>query len=194
VTEREFDWDLKKRLLGLRGPEWSRIVVDELRLDGLITPEELVRQWEENLNNLCESIEEMDGADYITSELLERRIPMAIATSSSFNSVQKKKLKHSKIFDRMQLVICGDNKDVLRGKPHPDIYLLTAKQLGVDPSRCLVFEDAMTGVQAARSAGMNVVAIPDPKLDLSMFLNETPFVIDSLKMFNWDDWDFCPKL
>jgi HAD superfamily hydrolase (TIGR01509 family) len=47
-----------------------------------------------------------------------------------------------------------------RGKPHPDMFLLAAERLGVPASQCLVFEDAMPGVVAARAAGMQVVLVP----------------------------------
>jgi sugar-phosphatase len=49
--------------------------------------------------------------------------------------------------------------DVERGKPDPDIYLLAARRLGVDPGECLAFEDSLTGVRAAHAAGMRVVAV-----------------------------------
>ena len=51
--------------------------------------------------------------------------------------------------------VCGD--DVLAGKPAPDPYLLGASRLGLSPSSCVVFEDAVAGVQAARAAGVEVV-------------------------------------
>jgi HAD superfamily hydrolase (TIGR01549 family) len=49
--------------------------------------------------------------------------------------------------------------DVARGKPHPDLFLLAAQRMGVDPAECLVFEDAPHGIEAARRAGMSAVAI-----------------------------------
>jgi HAD superfamily hydrolase (TIGR01509 family) len=55
-------------------------------------------------------------------------------------------------------VIVG-NDDVERGKPHADTYVLTAEKLGVPPERCLVFEDALLGEQAAYKAGMRCIAL-----------------------------------
>jgi beta-phosphoglucomutase-like phosphatase (HAD superfamily) len=52
----------------------------------------------------------------------------------------------------------GD-EHVTQGKPHPEIYLATAKELGVAPSECLVFEDSPPGVASGKSAGMTVVGI-----------------------------------
>ena len=51
--------------------------------------------------------------------------------------------------------VCGD--DVSAGKPSPDPYLLGASRLGLEPSSCVVFEDAVAGVQSARAAGVGVV-------------------------------------
>ncbi|GHD37285.1 HAD-IA family hydrolase [Streptomyces galbus] len=49
--------------------------------------------------------------------------------------------------------------EVTRGKPHPEPYLLAARHLGVDPARCVVFEDAPAGLAAGRAAGMTTVAL-----------------------------------
>jgi mannitol-1-/sugar-/sorbitol-6-phosphatase len=49
--------------------------------------------------------------------------------------------------------------DITRGKPDPEPYLLAARALGVDPARCVVFEDAPAGLQAGRAAGMTTVAL-----------------------------------
>lgn len=54
-------------------------------------------------------------------------------------------------------VVTGD--DVIRGKPDPEVFLSAASKLGVDPIRCVVFEDAVAGVEAARAGGMRCVAV-----------------------------------
>ena len=53
----------------------------------------------------------------------------------------------------------GDNGACLRGKPNPDIFLEAARRLGIAPAQCLVFEDAPLGIEAARRAGMQAVAL-----------------------------------
>lgn len=74
------------------------------------------------------------------------------------------------------------------GKPAPDIYLVAASRLGVNPSECLVFEDALTGVQAGKAAGMRVIAIPDPRLDLEAFAIADQ-VVTSLCDFDPSQWE-----
>jgi HAD superfamily hydrolase (TIGR01509 family) len=58
------------------------------------------------------------------------------------------------------VVVTPEDVPAGRGKPAPDMFLLAAERLGVPADRCLVFEDAQPGVQAARAAGMQVVLVP----------------------------------
>lgn len=52
-------------------------------------------------------------------------------------------------------------EDISRGKPDPEVFLLAAARLGIDPSECLVLEDSTMGIEAAVNAGMRVICIPD---------------------------------
>ncbi len=54
-------------------------------------------------------------------------------------------------------------EDVVHGKPAPDMFLLAAKKMGVEPAKCLVFEDAEPGMRAAEAAGMRYVKVPSRK-------------------------------
>lgn len=58
---------------------------------------------------------------------------------------------------RPKVLVAAD--DITRGKPDPEPYLLGAVRLGVDPARCVVFEDAPAGLTAGRAAGMRTVAL-----------------------------------
>ena len=89
---------------------------------------------------------------------LANGIRLGIATSNSRELVENIALVHG-LKDRFSSIMTGC--DVEKGKPAPDIYLAVAKELGVNPARCLVFEDIIPGIQAGVSAGMRVCAVED---------------------------------
>lgn len=70
-------------------------------------------------------------------------------------------------------------EQVNRGKPSPDLFLFAAKEMGFDPSECLVLEDAPSGINAAKSAGMKSFAIPSRETREKNFSNATK-ILDSL--------------
>ena len=95
-------------------------------------------------------------------ELLEylslNKIPAGVATSNSRELVDLIINKHniSKYFSSIRT-----SCEVEKGKPSPDIYLLVARDLMVEPKKCLVFEDVIQGVMAGKNAGMKVCAVYD---------------------------------
>ena len=185
-------WDLQQRLLGLGGPDWSKIIIDEMGLSNRIDPATFVSEWEGNLGRLSSAVEKMAGADTLTTMLHSMGVKMAIATSSRATAVAMKRAKHEDLFSRMSLVVCGDDPEVRSGKPSPDIYLAAARRLGVEPRYCLAFEDALSGVKAAKRAGMHVCACQDTRLDPAPFREETPHLLhdSSLTNFDWSKWNF----
>ncbi len=94
-----------------------------------------------------------------TEELLTAiTLPKALATSSTRRQADTK-LALTGLGPHFAHVVTFD--DVAAPKPHPEPYLLAARLLGVDPARCLAFEDSETGARSAHAAGMTVVQIPD---------------------------------
>jgi len=73
-------------------------------------------------------------------------------------------LEALKAADRFQGIVSAD--DVHRGKPDPEVFLLAAARVGVPPARCIVVEDAVAGVQGARSAGMRSIGVSHNGNDL----------------------------
>ncbi|APP75409.1 hydrolase [Xanthomonas vesicatoria ATCC 35937] len=85
-------------------------------------------------------------------------MPRAVATSTQ-RPLALRKLQAADLLWRFDAVCTAS--DVRHPKPAPDIYLLAAQSLGVDPAHCLVLEDSPTGVRAALAAGMTPIQIPD---------------------------------
>lgn len=91
----------------------------------------------------------------VVTEIASRyhgKIPMAVASSGWRDHVLKG-LERIGILHLFDTVVTADEEEVKRGKPHPDIFLVAAKRLGVDPAFCIGFEDADFGIQALNSAG-----------------------------------------
>ena len=129
----------------------------------------------------------MPGAKEMTSHFFSHDIPQAIATSSSSPIFDAKYKKHKKWFSQFSQIVRGDDPELKQGKPAPDIFLLAAKRLEVEPAECLVFEDAPSGAEAAIAAGMSVVVVPHPEMDCRLFNNPSQ-IIPSLNEFNPQDW------
>ena len=98
------------------------------------------------------------GAVDILKFLFEKNIPLALASSTSTSSVMKM-LKEADLLRYFDKIICGDM--VSHSKPHPEIFLKAAEELGLVPERCYVIEDSYNGIRAAYNAQMIPVMVPD---------------------------------
>ena len=95
--------------------------------------------------------------DYL-KQLKENNIKIALATSNSVKLLEVT-LKNNGIYEYFDAISTSD--EVKKSKENPDIYLLSAKKLNVDPKDCIVFEDIPKAVKGAKLAGMTVVAVYD---------------------------------
>lgn len=189
-------WELKQKILGLRGAEWTPIALDYARDHWDVVfqdpdPTVLWKEWEDALNGMCEEVVGCPGATELVELLAHQGYPMAIATSSRYAAVERKRKNHARIFQHMKAIVAGDDPSVVQGKPAPDIYLEAARQLQVDPQQCLVFEDALPGVRAGKAAGCFVIAIPDKRFseqEKQVFRDEADMVLDDLWQFDGESF------
>ena len=100
------------------------------------------------------------SAKKVLQELQRMNLSLAIATSSVSASARPFLERH-KLTPFFDVIVTGD--EIERGKPHPDIYMRAAEKLGLAPDACLVIEDALSGIAAAKAAQMRVAAIPDTR-------------------------------
>jgi HAD superfamily hydrolase (TIGR01509 family) len=98
----------------------------------------------------------LPGLLALIDECLNAGIPLGVASSAMRKNVDFV-VEALGIAPRLQAVISGD--EISRAKPDPEIYLLAAQRLGVDPAGAVAFEDSFVGIEAVRRSGMKCVAI-----------------------------------
>jgi pseudouridine 5'-phosphatase len=184
-----FDWTIKSKMIGLRAEDSANILINALELP-LSVPDYL----EARKHLLAEMFPQSDplpGAVRLTAHLHRAGIPQAVATSSDRYNFDLKITKHQEWFQIFQIVVTGDDPEIKRGKPNPDIFLLTAERMKASPSGCLVFEDSPAGIDAARAAGMYAVAVPDPHMADSAYPNAHQLIRD-LNDIDLGSWGLPP--
>lgn len=98
------------------------------------------------LAGIVDLLDSLDGAE----------MPRAIGSSTPHENIRTA-LELCRLSGRFHSITAAE--DVSRGKPDPEVFLLAAKSLGVEPAQCVVFEDAHVGIAAARAAGMKCIAV-----------------------------------
>ena len=141
--------------------------------------EELMRRRSEiAIEFFANRVDLFPSARATLKRLCEMKFKLAVATSSVSASARPF-LERTGIRGLFDVVVTGD--EVERGKPHPDIYLFTAEKLHVDRHSCLVVEDALAGIAAAKAANMRVAAIPDTRfVDARQYVKTADYVLRDL--------------
>jgi HAD superfamily hydrolase (TIGR01509 family) len=149
--------DDRAAVMGANSRGWSATMRERLRLE--VPDEEIER---EVVDAVVARYRE-DGAPQIlgaieTVRRIAGQVPVAVA-SSAHPDVIAAALEATGSADVFHVVVSSDS--VAHGKPAPDVYLETARRLGVHPVDCLVVEDSRNGVLAGKAAGMTVVLVPN---------------------------------
>jgi beta-phosphoglucomutase len=116
----------------------------------------------------------LPGSLEFISELKNAGIKVALGSASKNTPLILERLGIEKLFDAV-----ADGNIISKAKPDPEVFLAAAKMLGVAPEDCVVFEDALAGVEAALNAGMLCVGIGSEKI-----LTEANYVVSGLDKIN----------
>ena len=129
-------------------------------------------------NHYSENVKLKDGVKEFLDKLKENNIKIALATSNSVPLLEAC-LKNNGIYDYFDSITTTD--EVSNGKNCPDVYLLAAKKLNVNPKNCIVFEDILPAIKGAKAADMTVIAVSDKHSlnDLDEIINHSDKYINS---------------
>jgi HAD superfamily hydrolase (TIGR01509 family) len=145
-------------MMGMSSTEWARYMHDVIGLEE--APDEINaevvrrmrRRYQEDLPLLPGAVDAV--------ERLASAYRLGLASSSNRPLIDAV-LAATGLGGVLEVTVSSE--EVARGKPAPDVYLETARRLGVDPAACAAVEDSENGIRSARAAGMHVLAIPNPR-------------------------------
>jgi pseudouridine-5'-monophosphatase len=166
---------LKRQVMGGDSRRSAQLAIDHGRLP--LSVDEYLQQREVHLRALFADAAEMPEAGTFITAVGATTLPLGLATSSHKHLCELK-LANKPWRQHFQTIVCGDDPALRHGKPAPDIFLLCAATMGVNPRDCIAFEDSPNGIQAAIAAGMTVIAINSPYVEAEQ-LNDAVLVIDS---------------
>jgi len=138
---------------------------------------------EENYRRrVAQNIKSLPGAIELIRALKEHGVKMAIASSAPMENIQLV-TRGLAVNNYFQVIVWG--REVTEGKPSPQAFLLAARRLEVEPRNCVVIEDAVAGVTAAKRAGMKCLAVTNSHPEESLM--EADVVVDTLETISVDD-------
>ncbi|MBI2496926.1 MAG: HAD family phosphatase [Opitutae bacterium] len=150
----ELSEDLFYALGGVPTRRVARLLADHYRLT--IDVEKVFHQKEALFLELRSEMKLIESVVAFARRAVAGRIPVSVASGGP-RDVVRHTLELMHLAELFPVVVTPE--DVTHGKPAPDLFLLAAEKMGVAPQKCLVFEDAEPGIQAAEAAGMKWVRV-----------------------------------
>ena len=148
--------EINREFLGCKDLYMAEVLIGRYKLD--LTPPNMVLRKEEILTRMLkESATARPGLYKILERAKAHNLPCAVASSATLATIGVV-VDCLKIRQYFQILTSGE--EVEHGKPAPDVFLLAAERLGVEPRHCLVIEDTYNGIKAAKAANMYCIAIP----------------------------------
>jgi pseudouridine 5'-phosphatase len=149
--------DVRQRMIGLPAEQAFAVLIQAEQLRE--TWQELHEETEKIFEDILPTqLKAMIGLNELLNLLDEQQLPRCVATSST-RAFATRALSQVGMLERVDFIITAE--DVPKGKPHPDIYLESAKRMNISIANTLVLEDSPTGTRAGVAAGAYVVSVPN---------------------------------
>ncbi|NAS31356.1 beta-phosphoglucomutase [Flavobacteriaceae bacterium R38] len=148
--------------------EWAGIEISEERFNTFL--EEKNKDYLEYVNKMT-SDDILPGVFDFISKIRKQKYPVALGSASKNAPRILEKVGLMQMFDTIV-----DGNSVTKAKPDPEVFLVGAENLGVDPENCIVFEDSEAGIEAANKAGMTSIGLGDKEI-----LGHADYVFNSFK-------------
>ncbi len=149
--------EITKRFSGVQTSKFFKELFDEHKIEVDVS-ELMMIKWRTMLGTPRKNIKEIPGATKLIADLRRNELPLAVA-SASIKGFINFVLYNLKVLGAFKEVVSAYDDRVKKGKPEPDIFLLAAKRLGVDPEKSLVIEDGISGMIGAKKAGMKCIGL-----------------------------------
>ncbi|KAJ3280454.1 Pseudouridine-5'-phosphatase [Rhizoclosmatium sp. JEL0117] len=194
---KKFTWDIKAQMMGAKERDAAEIYVKHYKIP--LTVDQYIKERREKLQARFPFAKPLPGVKKLVQHLKESGVPIAVATSSHRKMFDVKSSNNQEFFAQFDSITCGDDSHIKNGKPAPDIFLAAAESLGVKAAQstsnqnCLVFEDSVLGAWAGVHAGMRVILIPDPNLEIEeKLLRSVSKVLHSMEDFVPEEFGLPP--
>ena len=174
-------WDRKdhEAVMGVSTEEWAIYMRDTWNID--MSLEDIVEEIVSRMRDYYREQIPFRKNALASVELAAEHYRAALASGSE-RSLIDIVTTSDELAGKFEVVLSADQ--VERGKPHPDVYLETAKRLRVEPEYCLCLEDSKNGMLAGLNAGFKVIGIPDKEFPVDEeVLDRVDVVLDSLDAF-----------
>lgn len=156
----EFNQEVNNRLRGVSRPESLEIILEKSKKKYSAIEKKEMTDYKNQRYVI--SLSQLGPKDILPEVidlihfLNEKDILIAIGSSSKNTKTILKQIGLLEVFDTIV-----DGNDITHSKPHPEVFLKAAEKLSINPVDCIVVEDALAGINAAKSAGMFAVAVSD---------------------------------
>jgi sugar-phosphatase len=184
----------ERKLIDARGLQTLDAVkfwLNNLKFKGM-SPDQLASQINSRAEELIlEKGKMMPGAIDALKFLKGKGLPLAVASSSSMHLI-KHVVRIHQLDLYFDLLFSGDDEP--NGKPHPGIFLSTARKLNINPRYCVVFEDSVNGILAAKAAKMKVVALLNDSKTEDTKYDMADLKLESFHNFGSSEYEYLELL